>query len=41
MGLLYISDIPSMNVFMGDFSTNNKKNKKKNCFVPLCVSLLV
>jgi len=39
MGLLYISDIPSMYVFMGDF-LKTINFYKKNCFAPLCVSFL-
>jgi hypothetical protein len=30
VGLLYISDIPSMYVFMGDFSTNFRQKQKIN-----------
>jgi len=41
-GLLYISGIPSMYVFMGDFSKKIKNKKiNKSCFAPLCVSFLV
>jgi len=39
MGLLYISNILSMYVFMGDFSkTINLKKKKKKVASRLCVS---
>jgi hypothetical protein len=38
MGLLYISDIPSMYVFMGDFSKTINKLKKLLCAF-VCVFL--
>jgi hypothetical protein len=42
MGLLYISNIPSMYVFMGDFSKTinlKKKKKKKLLRAFVCLSL--